>query len=209
MQIKNKILTLRGYRLEKCTQNFADQGIQFDLSDGVVVKSSKIMGIDVLRPGNVGCFLGHFAIVKESAQNGYHVNVFEDDIKIAANYIQKRDDIISQITEPIDYINFCPARISGSNYTKSLLKVSREHYRPKRNRPNVWSSNYLVSPRFCETIVEAVANNIKFRQFCMLRAFDQVLSHMVYMNCHKMNCFTVKCNNRLSTHNFYGHSERI
>ena len=78
-----------------------------------------------LKPGEVGCFLSHYEVLREHARDGRHVHVVEDDVVFGPQTVKIIDMIADQALDQADilYTDISP------NFNQVLFLSMVEHLR--------------------------------------------------------------------------------
>lgn len=116
--------------LERSTDRRKSAQVQFD-REGLDVEFFKATDGKREAPDNIfltkpewGCAMSHVRIWRDIVDRGYEVTlVFEDDIELKPDFLQKLNKVLSQLPEDWDFVNIgssYPMRIDYSDYTDDI-----------------------------------------------------------------------------------------
>jgi GR25 family glycosyltransferase involved in LPS biosynthesis len=123
-----------------------------------------------LTKGEWGCAMSHIRIWKDIVEKGYETTlVFEDDIKLKPNFIEKLKVILSELPDGWDCVNL------GSDFTLSIDYA--DHSDNLKVGQSITTHAYLISLKCAQKFSVIDPNHLKY-------AIDTFMYHYPSYNLH-------------------------
>lgn len=110
-------------RRKRAQQQFANEGLDvefFTATDGLTDAPEKLF----ISKGEWGCAMSHFRIWNDIANKGYETSlVFEDDVKLKPNFLEKLKVVLSELPQDWDFVNLGTSwslSIDYEDYTENI-----------------------------------------------------------------------------------------
>ncbi len=188
-------------RLETFTTQMSQQNLTFERHIGPVIDETEVSfggnSYRVSAKGYVGVALAHLRLWEKIAQledDTLLCNVFEDDEVLKDNYLQNVTNEILKIDEGIDFFNLNVIRPLGKEVAPDILKIVHKTFGKKN--PNIWLSNYIITPLGARKIIKLVAERVTNLNV----NFDRTFVQIIHEESDNLNCFILKPQDKLSIH---------
>jgi GR25 family glycosyltransferase involved in LPS biosynthesis len=189
-------------RLEIISQLFASQKIPFDRHVGTLIDSTilTLFGrrFRIRRVGNAGVAIAHLTLWKKISsmeEQGVVYNILEDDELIKDRYVENLQQVLSTLNEPFDFFNLNVLRPCGIPVAPEILKI--QHKKLKRKLPNIWLSNYLITPQGAKKLIDQLFLKHKFN---INTDFDRTLVRLLHKRQSSIAAFVLNETNKYSFH---------
>lgn len=188
-------------RLDAFAKQMSAQSLDFERHAGPLIDTKNVIFAGNTYPvrakGYVGVAMAHLLLWEKIAKldNDYLLcNVFEDDEIIKEDYLLSIKTDIDKIHKPIDFFNLNVIRPMGTEIAPDILKVSDKKIGKKA--PNIWLSNYIITPIGARKIIELVSKEVK----SLNCNFDRTFVKLIHKHCESINSFVIEPRNKHSIH---------
>lgn len=201
------VINIDSQRRIKIKEELEKANLDFFFLDGVLVKKEDVVYNRVVKKaGNVGCMLSKIAAWEWVVSKNETCNLIEDDESIPEDYLVKRNELLKELDKGYEFILLNVFRPCGELYSKNFLKITKNLCKYDKY-PNVWNSNYIITPKFATVLLDSFKNHIFFKYIFNKIASDKVVSKILTDLSGEYNFFTIRESNLLTKH-FEGKSLR-
>ena len=187
-------------RLETFSSNMKKQNLEFSRHTGPLVETKQITFNNrkyrVYARGYVGVALAHLTLWEKISkiEKEIFVNVFEDDEVIKENYEENIMKELSKINGPFDFFNLSVIRPMGFEAHPGILKINDKNI--GSNDPNIWLSNYIITPCGARKILSFFRNEVKN----INKNFDRIIVKILHKHCNEIQSYVLEAREKYSLH---------